>query len=359
MKRGKLLKTIGFTLLIGIISVLMACAAPVPAPKPAPAPTPAPPPMQPVELKFATHLPETASLPKFAFKPWGDEINERTKGLVKTTFYFAETLVKSADTYDAVISGICDVSYNQHSATPGRFPLMNVIELPFLGPSTEVSTHILRELYDKFPEMKAEHKDVQLLYLWVTLPLELHTNKKPVRTLEDIKGMKIATLAAGAPALEKLGASPVVMATPKFYESLEKGVVDGVAIAWGALGGWRLYEVTKYHTNAHVSAWPTWTAMNKNTWNKLPPDIQKIVTEVSAKGPERHMKAVKGEMDETIAKVKELGHEIIDLPPAELAKWSETGKPAWDKWAADMTAKGLPGKAILDEAVKLLEKYAK
>jgi len=175
--------------------------------------------------------------------------------------------------------------------------------------------------------------------------------------MEDLKGMKIAGSAPEVPLMKALGAVPVVMPLPAFYESMDKGVADGVSIPYGALGGWKLYEVTKYHTNVHFGTGPSWTAMNIDTWNSLPPDIQQIVTEVSNKIPVMFTAAVTGEANRTINKIKELGQEIIELSPQERARWVATAEPIWNKWAADMEAKGLPGRAVLAEAIRIAEEY--
>jgi len=309
------------------------------------------------ELSFSIHFGPKVSLSRYVFVPFAEEIKKRTNGQYTVKIYYGGTLAKVKDAYNAVEKGIVDMTYTQHAHTPGQFPLVGVMGLPFLTPSTQVSTMVLHGLYKEFPEIRKEHKDVHLLYLWSTLPIEIHTVKKPVRKLEDIKGLKIATHASARAAVEGLGAVPVVMGTPAFYPSLEKGVVDGVAIAWGAWKGWRLYDVTKYHTNAHISTWPCVIAMNMNTWNSLPPDIQKIVTEVAANGPAWHCTTVTNILKEAVAIAKERGQEIFDLSPAEFARWKATGKPAYGKWVSKMNAKGLPGQAVLDEALRLTEKW--
>jgi TRAP-type C4-dicarboxylate transport system substrate-binding protein len=115
-------------------------------------------------------------------------------------------------------------------------------------------------------------------------------------------------------------------------------------------------EVTKYHTNVHLGGVPYWTAMNKNTWAKLPKDIQAVITAVTAEMmPDKLCGAVTNEMKQAIEITKKRGQEIIDISPAERAKWVATGKPAWDKWVKTMEAKGLPGRAVLDEAIKLVK----
>jgi len=311
-----------------------------------------------IELSFATHLPPKAAPYHRAFLPWAKEVEKQTNGQVKIKFYLSQTLVKSRDSYDAVKNGIADISWVCNSWTPGRFPLISVMELPYMVKSTFAGAHVLTDLYEKFPKMRAELKDVHLLHLWTTMPYEIHTVKKPVYKLEDIKGMKLATQPGARAVLEALGAVPVPMPSPKIYQTVEKGVADGSALAWGAFKAWKLVEVTNYHTNVHLAALPYSTIMNQNTWNKLPKDIQKVITDVTNKMlPDTLCAAVSAEKEIGKKQCRDRKQEIYEMPDKERARWVATGKPAWDKWVKDMKAKGLPGRAVLDEAIKLMKAH--
>lgn len=314
---------------------------------------------KPIELSFAFHVPLKAS-PAKAFSRWAEELSKRTNGELKIKMYPSQTLVKARDAYDAVVNGIVDIAWGAHAWTRGRFPLISVMELPFLSPGTYGGSYVLNDLYKKFPELRAEHNDVHTLFLWCTLPYEIHTVKKPVRKLEDMKGMKLSTQAGAVAVLTGLDAVPVTTPTPKIYMTVEKGVSDGCALAWGAVNAWKLYEVTKYHTNANLGSNTYWTAMNKNTWARLPDHIKKAISEVTAEMmPDTLSGAVTAAMDVGIKKAIDRNQEIINLSEDERARWVKTGDPIRSKWVKKMEAKGLPGKAVLDAAVKLSGKYDK
>ena len=314
---------------------------------------------KPVEMSFALHIPPKTTAYTKALLPWTKEITNQTDGRVTFKFYLSQTLVKVRDAYNAVKTGVADLTWVAFSMTPGRFPLMSVLELPYMSPDTYIGSHVLNDLFHKFPEIKAEVDDVHLLSLWVSLPYEIHTIK-PVRTPEDIKGMKLATLPGARAVLEAMGAVPVPMAGPKIYQAVEKGVADGAVIAWGAYNAYRLYEVTKYHTNPHLAGLPYCVIMNKSKWNSLSKKDQDIINKVTNDMmPDLLCRAVTATMSIAVETSKKRGHEIIDLPPDELSKWRETGKPTWEEWAKQMEAKGFPGQKVLDEAVKLVEKYSK
>jgi TRAP-type C4-dicarboxylate transport system substrate-binding protein len=311
-----------------------------------------------IELSCALHIPPRAALYPKAFVPWAKEIEKRTNGQLKIKFYISQTLIKGRDSYDGVINGIADISWFYSAWAKGRFPLLEVMDLPYMTKSTYAGAHVMTDLYKKFPEIRAELKDVHPLWFWTTMPYEIHTVKKPIRKLEDMKGMKFATMPGARRALEAVGAVPVPMLSPEMYQTVEKGVTDGAAIAWGAFKAYKIVEVTNHHTNAHLGGMGSFIIMNKNTWNKLPKDVQKVVTDVTNEMmPDMQCAAVVAERELGKKGALDRGHEIYELPAKERARWVATGKPAYDKWAKAMEAKGLPGRAVLDEALRLMEAH--
>lgn len=346
MKRKKSLKVAGSIGLILALTALIFVAAP--------SQTAA----KPIELSFAMHVPPKAAPYHSAFVPWAKEVEKRTNGRVKIKFYISQTLVKARDSYDAVVTGIADISWVHFGWTPGRFPLSGVMELPYMVPSTFAGAHVLTDLYKKFPKMRAEVKDVHLLHLWTTMPYEIHTVKKPVYKLEDIKGMKLATQPGARAVLEAAGAVPVTMPSSELYQTVEKGVADGSALAWGAFKAYKIVEVTNYHTNVHLAGLPYCTIMNKNTWNKLPEDIQKVITDVTNEMmPDTLCAAVSAEKKVGKQQCRDRNQEIYEMPSKERARWVATGKPEWDKWVKLRESQGLPGRAVLDEALKLMKAH--
>lgn len=313
-----------------------------------------------IELSFGDHAPPMAAPNRVAFSAWIKAIEKKTNGRIRIKLYPSQTLFKARDAYDAVSNGIADIGWAAFSFTPGRFPSYSVMELPFLCPNTFVGSHALEDLYKIFPEMRAELRNVHLLNLWVSTPYEIHTVKKLVRTPADMNGMKLVTQPGASAAVEGSGGIPVTMPYPNFYQALEKGVADGCVMGYGAFKAFKIYELTKYHTNAHLASLTFWLAMNKNSWNKIPKDLQTTFTEVTtAMFPDVLSRAVDQEVNEAKEIIKKRGQVMIDLQPEELAKWKATGKPAQDKWVKDMEAKGLPGQKMLDEALRLVDKYSK
>jgi TRAP-type C4-dicarboxylate transport system substrate-binding protein len=208
--------------------------------------------------------------------------------------------------------------------------------------------------------MRAEFRDVKVLFFCSSSMLRLHTTTKPVRTLDDLKGMKIRT--GGGPqadSIKALGAVPVTIGAADVYTALERKTVDGLLFPWEAVKAFRIYDVTKYHSSLALWAGDEYVIMNQKKWQSLPPDIQKIIESVSgAWGSDFASDAWEKEDMDSRDFVKGLkGHEVIDFSPTEVAKLRERVNPIYDKFITDNTKKGLPAKRVLDETVKLVEQH--
>ncbi len=356
MKKNKLLTLSGSICLVLILVVLASTSACAP-----------PAPVKAIELSHFYIGPPTSVAAKNGLIPWERRVEEAAKGEVKITFYPVGTLSKVGEVYDDTIGGIVDIGWDLPMYYPGRFPLTDVMTLPYSGvPNAWVQGAIMWELYEKFPEIQAEYGDVKPLFFQGFNPHFIATSKVPVRKLEDLKGLKIGALGVAQVAtLEALGAVPMFVPTPAAYEPLEKGVIDGVVVTWDTLDIFRLHEVVKYVTlPAPFHLTPAFQAMNLDVWNSLSPDIQEaIMSESGLDGSYEVSTVNKGMKEILLAIMEEKGYEfeeIIELSPREAARWEEIGgKPVWDKWVADMEAKGLPGRAVLDELFRVLKKYSK
>jgi TRAP-type C4-dicarboxylate transport system substrate-binding protein len=186
---------------------------------------------QAVELRFSHHNPPQAWTTVQFLNPWAKKVEEATKGAVKITMFPAQSIASMQDNYDAVINNLAQMTWITVNAYPGRFPLSDVISLPFLSlpsgtlngkkvPASVVNSHIIQELYETVPNIQKEWSQTKLLFLHTSSPYLLVT-KKPIKTIADVKGLKIAVLGTG-PNLEmwkKVGASPVYIGAPAVYES--------------------------------------------------------------------------------------------------------------------------------------------
>jgi len=312
---------------------------------------------KPITLTFSTQNPETAWMSKEALQPWVKQIEDATNGKVKFKVYYSQTLNKGPDTWKAVKDGIADVGWCFMAYWRGMTSLSDVISLPSLPFTTsEEASGALQKLYDKFPQVRDQYKDNHILLVYTTDPYFLITTKKQVKTLDDLKGLKIRMM--GGPSTEQmkaLGGVPISVPMPGNYMALQKGVTDGMGAPWEATLSFRLYEVVKYYTtgtNFPVVYFSI--AMNKKKWNSLPDDIKAAINGASGQMGARFWgrNGFDTCREATIAKATKEGFKPImyHLPKEEQARWLKVaGKPVWDNWLARMKKEGHPeAKEILD-----------
>ncbi len=194
----------------------------------------------------------------------------------------SQTLVKGPDMWKAVRSGVADIGWCFQGYWPEMTPLSDVIALPGLPiPSAEKGSEVLWKLYEKFPAMRKEYSEIHPILLYTGNPYFLLTSKKQVKTLEDLKGMKIRV--TGGPPTEQmkaLGAIPTPIPMPDIYQALDKGVVDGMGAPWEAVQGFRLYEVAKYYTMVPLATVYFSICANKQKWESMPQDVRASIMKV-------------------------------------------------------------------------------
>jgi len=316
-----------------------------------------------IKLTLADQNAAVAWGPVHALQPWVKKVEDATKGRVKIEIFPAQTLVKGPDIWNAVKTGVADMGWCFHGYWADMTPLSDVITLPSLPlKSAEQGSEVLWKLYEKFPSIQNEYKDVHVLTLWSSQPYFLITAKKEVKTLEDIKGLKIRVPAGPATdQMRALGGIPVLIPMPDNYLSLDKGVIDGMGAPWEAIHGFRLYEVVKYYTIVPLSAVYFSMSMNKKKWESLPKDVQQAMT--SASGLEAAKFWGKNWFDTAeegvIAEAKKGNYQINKyvLPQQEQARWAKVaGEPLWKEWVKKMEGKGrTEAQQVLNASLEMLK----
>ncbi len=312
---------------------------------------------KPIELTYSNFFPAPHKNAVLSVE-WGKEIEKRTNGRVKVTVFPGGTLTPAAQCYDGVVKGLSDVGLSVLGYTRGRFPLTEVIDLPLGYKNGLEATQLINIYFKKFTPK--ELSDVKVMYLHAHGPGILHT-KKPVATLEDAKGVKIACHGLSAKIVAALGAVPVAMPMPERYDAIQKGVAEGGVFPMEALKGWKLGEVVNNSTLNYGSAYTTgfFVVMNKEKWNSLPPDVQKIIEEINQEWIVKNGKAWDEIDEEGVAFGKSKGIKTIPLSKEEDAKWAAKVKPILDEYVKTMKDKGLPGEEALKFCQEELKKLQK
>ena len=305
------------------------------------------------EFNYAVFFPATHLQAQTA-EAWAKEVESRTNGRIKISMFHGGTLTKAAQTYEAVETGVADIGMSVFAYTRGRFPLIEALDLPLGYPDGVTATRIANEMVKKYkPE---ELSGVHVLYLHAHGPGIL-ASKKEVHSISDISSMKIRATGLSAKIVTALSGTPVSMSQGDTYESLQKGVVDATFCPVETLKGWKQGEVIDYIVDTKAVGYTTtmFAVMNKDKWNSLPEDLQKIVTEVSDEWIVKQGEAWDESDRQGEAFVKELGKTFISLSDEENSKLKAAMEGVYKEYVDAAEGKGLPGADFLNDIKEMLK----
>ena len=318
-----------------------------------------------VTLKLHHFLPPVSNGHAKMLAPWAKKIETASNGRIAIQIFPSMQLGGTPpQLFDQVKDGVVDLCWTLPGNTPGRFPLSEVFELPFIGGRLGITNaQAAQEFATK--HMADETKDVKLLSYWAHDTGLIHS-KKQVTNLDSLKGQKLRfpTRLAGE-ALKVAGVNAIGMPVPQVPESLAQGVIDGAVVPWEVVPAIKVHELVKYHTNIPgkkaLYAASFYLAMNKAKFDSLPADLKKVIDDNS------HMEFAKlaGNMwDSAGADVLKMvqgrsGNVINTMSDADAAKWQEMCKPIWAAFADGLKAKGIDGAKMIAEAEALVAKYDK
>ena len=292
---------------------------------------------------------------------WAQKIEQDSGGRIAAKMFHGAQLGPPPIYYDAARTGQLEVAWFLSGGTPGRFPLTELINLPYLVGSAEIGTKVLndRELRSKY--LDAEHKGVRLALLFTHQPGQIHTTKKPIRTTEDMKGMR---LRFSSPTIRDfvaaLGATPVGVAPTEITEQLQKGTIDGTFIDYGGAGiAFKMGGTVKHVTEMYSYVASFGIAINPAFYDKLPADLKKLIDD-SFVGVE---KAVGEGWDSIDGPGKKAlvdgGAETFRLSANETANFRRIGEQVAEAKIKELESKGMPARAVYNMMKELSARHAK
>ncbi|MGI9953468.1 TRAP transporter substrate-binding protein [Moorellaceae bacterium AZ2] len=320
------------------------------------------------ELTFATMHPADSEMNKLN-EAWIKWIEKESGGRLKITLLPAEQAAKGTELYDAAMNGTVDIACQMIGLNPGRWPLTEVIDLPFIfdNPGSRAAALTAWELFKKHPELQDEHQGVKVIGFHANGLQHIHTTQKPVKTMEDLKGMVLCTAGKySVGAVKLLGGTPETINVGEKYDAMAKGVVEGNLSEWEGQFAFKLHELTKYSTEVGISLYSMIHVMNLDTFNSLPPDLQALFSDENC----RLYSMLQGyNFDKVDLKLKdELNKyyaskglpEIYVLPQEERERWKAAILPLQEEWVKTAAAKigEEKARAILEDAKQLAKKYA-
>jgi TRAP-type C4-dicarboxylate transport system substrate-binding protein len=296
---------------------------------------------------------------------WAEEVERRTGGKVKIALHWGGSLASHREMVKLVGSGAIDMGESVWAPyNPQVFPLHTVSDGPVIWSKRPMALlHAGMQLEKEFPEVEAENTKANLKRLtWQGAGISnIIMKNKPVRKLEDLKGLQIRT--AGKflqpPLMKAVGAVPVGIPFPLLYDSLQKGMADGATGTMGLFTGAKLHEICKYQIEIGMGGDPgQGIMMNLDKWNSLPADVQQVMMQLYEKDfPKVFVeKFAVPYYKKSFDIFKEHGVKVIVLPDAEIEKWKAL-EPL-DKHVAPWIKATVKGSGLTESRVReILERY--
>jgi len=305
-----------------------------------------------IKLKYANFFPPAHKISKLG-EEFCKEIEKRTNGKVKITYFPGNTLTPAPQTYDSVINGITDIGQSIFIYSTGRFPLSDVLNYP-IGIKTGLqATRLANAFYKKFKPK--EMADTHILYLHGHGPALVIT-RKVIKSLDEIKGVRIKASGTSGDVIKAYGGIPVTMPIPETYDALNKGLADGVILPIETLKNWKFADYLKclvYNYGVGLSN-SMFVTINQKKWDSLPKDVQKVFEDVSVEWIDKQGRLWDELEKDALEYAKQKpGFTIVNATPQEEAQARERMKPILDDFVKKMKAKGLPG----EEAVKFCQDW--
>jgi TRAP-type transport system periplasmic protein len=316
-------------------------------------------------LKFHTFMSPQSNVWLSMHKAWMEKVEKESAGRIRFEAYPAMQLGGTpAQLYDQAKDGVVDVIWTLPGANAGRFPRVEVFELPFIMSNADATSRAYWEYCQTLAV--GEFKDTQLIAVQVHGPGVIHTKYKQVKTVDDLKGLKLRGPSRQiTKMLGLLGATPVGMALPQIPDSLSKGVIDGAVIPWEVAPSVKVHELAKFHSEFDPAGGALYTTtfvmcMNKAKYDALSPENKKVIDANSGIETSAWLGRTQQSNDPIGRKAaSDRGNTITTISPEQAQEFRRKARAVEVEWVQDMDKRGFNGKQLLDGARALIEKHTK
>jgi TRAP-type C4-dicarboxylate transport system substrate-binding protein len=308
-----------------------------------------------IKLKYSNFFPPRHPI-AILTGDWCKEVEKRTNGRVKITYFPGNTLCPPTQSYDNVVKGIADIGQTLAAYAAGRFLLTEVLAQPLGYTSNGQPTRMCTAFYKKFKPK--EFDDTKIMYIHGHGKGMFHT-VKVISSIADLKGLRLKANAENQPIATAVGALPVALPITETYDALQKGLLDGLLLPFEALKGWKFSDIIKTSIPSQPMAYtaPMPVFMNKEKWNSLSKKDQEAIEKINEEWVEKHAKLweklEKAAEEDAIKK----GIKIIRPTKEEDAQMAKKMKAVRAEWVKKMTAKGLPAQEAVDWCLEYIKTH--
>lgn len=314
---------------------------------------------QEVNVRISFNQAETSPAWREAIKVFGDELESGSDGRFKVTHYPGEVLHTVGDGFRATATGITEVTSAWPVYSANSFHLFHATELPLALPNSDVAAaRVVDELYPKYLKDEYERLGILLAFNAVTPQYDILTTR-PVKSVEDLKGLKIRAAGGGITEIvQRLGATPVTMTISDAYTAFQQGVVDGIILSTADMVAYRMHEVGKYNYRIGVVRVAIPHAVNKPFYEGLPDDLKTVFDKAAANATYNYQQMYTRLTARALETMRSEGVEVTDATAEDLEKVNELVAPMWDAFvAANADRPGPSAEELVADMRALSEKY--
>jgi TRAP-type C4-dicarboxylate transport system substrate-binding protein len=320
---------------------------------------------QSVTLKFHTFMAPMSNVWLTMHKPWMEKVEKDSGGRIKFEGYPAMQLGGTpVQLYDQARDGVVDIVWTLPGNTAGRFPRIEVFELPFMMNNAEATSKAYWEYFQT--QCPDEFKETHVLALHVHGPGMFHSATKQIKSAADLKGMKVrGPTRLVTKLLQSVGATPVGMPLPQIPDALSKGTIDACVIPWEVVPSVKVHELTKFHSEFDNTGGALYTttfvmAMNKAKYDGLAPDLKKVIDASSGLATSAWLgKTQQGNDPNGRKAAVDRGNTIYQFTAAQREEFIKLSAQVDDEWVADMNKRGFKGADLLKTARDLIAKHGR
>lgn len=319
-----------------------------------------------IPLTWADHVPAMGGGNIFVNKQYLPRIQAQLAEIgyeLDITFYHSASLFPMPEQVNACAQGLVDMTIAVLPYETGRAPLHEVLDFGFMGWDGQILNRVWSELNKNIPEFDKEISSSFFeLFRFIPTPRYLHHNIEGARVPADFKGVKLQSSGIAREMFKSIGAVPIRQSSSDWYTSLDRGLFDGVAVAFDMVHIMKLYEVLKYHILFHgdsLGFTPVTHVINRKKFESLPRGVQKVLEDNVEWASEVMLKDELTRLSMYQSGPKKKGNIFYDLAPEETEQWRKAFLPIHEQWIKRLEKDGRPARKVYEEASRLAKKYSK
>lgn len=309
-------------------------------------------------LRFAHWLPEHHPLARYGFAKWASSISAATNGSIKFEFHPAQKMGSAKDHYDMARDGVADITWVNPGYQPGRFPIVEAVEFPFMVRNGDVGSRAVHEWYE--PYARQEMSDVKVCITHVNDPGTLHS-KMEIRRPEQLRGLRVRPSNASVGSyISNLGGASVQVAAPEVRDALGSGVADAIFYPAGSFWLYGLNDMAKYHVDLPMYVNVANLVINKSIYEKMSASQRRVVDEhCTAEWSVRFAKPWNLFEKGGWQRLRDTaGHTMVKLSDEESKAWLDSADGLRRDWSERVGAQGYGAEKILNDLRASLEKHS-